>query len=347
MLEGPRSHARFGGLHELNGQPIEQCLVGSRGRLRPEVFNGLHQTHSEVLLPRTIDRHPRGGGRARIHQPTGECQAGIIRTRSQRRQERRSPMSHFAIGFQPVPPPEQASGHAAFARPLPLSRSEHQCRSALWPLLPQRLDPGIHLSNVCLGGAPIREHRRILGRSPSIHRDLHHDLTHRRGQRIGHGVRGRADRETEPPEIVGLQVVGVPTTVFLVELELQDRPLRKGHRLFGHKDRLAGLVPPTGAGINAPGRLRLAINGVSHRPIGSLLAGRVVELGLQRFLRVREIGGRLNEFYRDLVGRVFPIRGSHLELAECRHAANGPAGSLTRQVGIGQLLETKRGDGGE
>ena len=61
MLEGPRSHARFGGLHELNGQPIEQCLVGSWGRLRPEVFNGLHQTHSEVLLPHTIDRHPRGG----------------------------------------------------------------------------------------------------------------------------------------------------------------------------------------------------------------------------------------------------------------------------------------------
>ena len=132
-----------------------------------------------------------------------------------------------------------------------------------------------------------------------------------------------------------------------MELKLQDRPLRKGHRLFGHKDRLAGLVASPRSRIDAPGGLLLAIDGMGHRAISALFIGTVVKFRLQRFRLIRKVGGRLNELHGDLVGRIFWIRGGDLELTECRHAADGPSGPLARQVRIGQLLETKRRNGGE
>ena len=187
------------GLHKFDRQPIEQLPIGGRWRLHPEVFNGLHQSDPKILLPESVDGHARGRGRARIHQPASECQPGIIGTGRQRMQERGRPMSDFAIRFQPVPAPEQSGGHATFSRPLPLSRREHQCRSSLWPLLPQRLNPCVHLGKVGLGRPPIREDRPILSRRPSLRRGLHHDLAHGRRQWIRHSVGGRRNRKTEPP----------------------------------------------------------------------------------------------------------------------------------------------------
>ena len=199
MLDGPRRHSGLRGLHELDRQPIEQFPIGSRGRLHPEVFNALHQSDPKILLPEPIDGYACGRGRAGIHQPTSECEAGIIGTGGQRMQERGRPMSDFAIRFQPVPAPEQSGGHATFSRPLPLSRREHQRRSSLRPLLPQRLNPCVYLSKVCLSGPPIGEHRTILSRRPPLRRGLHYNLAHGCRQWIRHRIGGRRNRKTEPP----------------------------------------------------------------------------------------------------------------------------------------------------
>ena len=114
-------------------------------------------------------------------------------------QERGRPMSDFTVRLQPVPAPEQSGGHAAFSRPLPLSRREHQRWSPLRPLLPQRLNPCVYLGKVCLSGPPIGEHRTRLGRSPPLRRGLHYNLAHGRRQWIRHRIGGRRNRKTEPP----------------------------------------------------------------------------------------------------------------------------------------------------
>ena len=199
VLDGPRSHSGLRGLHKLNRQPIEQFPIRCRGRLHPEVFNALHQSDPKILLPEAIDGHACGRGRAGIHQPASECEAGIISTGGQRMQECWRPMSDFTIRLQPVPAPEQSGGHAAFSRPLPLSRREHQRRSSLRPLLPQRLNPCVYLGKVCLSGPPIREHRSRLSRRPPLRRGLHHDRAHGCRQWIRHSVGGRRNRKTEPP----------------------------------------------------------------------------------------------------------------------------------------------------
>ena len=135
--------------------------------------------------------------------------------------------------------------------------------------------------------------------------------------------------------------------MFLVELKLENRPLWKRNRLFGHKNRLARLVASPRSRIDAPGSLLLAVDSMRHRTVGALFIGAVVEFCLQRFPLIRKVGGRLNELHGDLIGRIFWIRGGDLELAERGHAADGPSGPLAGQIGIGQLLETERRNGGE
>ena len=76
-------------------------------------------------------------------------------------------------------------------------------------------------------------------------------------------------------------VVVVPAAVLAHEVEREDRPGGKRDRLLGDEDRLAVGVAAARAGVDAPGRVVLAVDGERDPARDPLAARPVVEVGLQ------------------------------------------------------------------
>src|SRR5262249_8309812 len=116
------------------------------------------------------------------------------------------------------------------------------------------------------------------------------DLAHGPGQRVGLGVGRVGDGEPEPAEVVVLVVVAVPAAGVLLQVEGEDRAVGVLDRLLGDEDRLARLVATAGAGVDAPGRPLLAVEGERHRAGHPTLVAAVVVDRLQGRLGWVDVG---------------------------------------------------------
>ena len=80
---------RPAGLHELDGEPVEQLRVGRRLALVAEVLERAHEAAAEEGLPLAVDRDARGERVLRGEEPAGERQAVGRGVFGQGREERR------------------------------------------------------------------------------------------------------------------------------------------------------------------------------------------------------------------------------------------------------------------
>src|SRR5262249_5305767 len=130
-------------------------------------------------------------------------------------------------------------------------------------------------------------------------------LSTRRGEDVANvlrqGVGGRvavaADRQAEVAEIVIHVVVAVPATMALRETEGHDGAAGLGEVLRRGEDRLARLSASAGAGIDAPGRFLLAIDGILDRARDATAFRAVIEVRLQGTFWIRVVRGRLFELH--------------------------------------------------
>ena len=254
MLEAPAV------VHEFDGQPVEQFRMRRRLALRAEVFGRRHQAGAEVRLPDAIDDRAGRGRRAAIDQPAGEVEP------------RRAASSARSSGCRNAGTPGVTS--SAGSRKSPRSSrcvsrgsSRSTSTSCVVPArmtLPQRLDPPIRFLPLGHGRPPVAEHA-----SPSARRAL--GGWHRQDRRARRpaadrptAFSARGDREAEAAEVVVLVVVAVPAAVILHELERQPHAAGSFERLLEHEHGLARHVAAAGADVDAPGRVVVAVDGITR-----------------------------------------------------------------------------------
>src|SRR5262245_10488614 len=137
--------------------------------------------------------------------------------------------------------------------------AQDQLRRAFGVLAPQLGGLFVGLAEFGNGRAPVTEDRLNLSLRAAFARNRKY-LANARRQGVGDGVRRSRDRKPHPPEVVVLVVVAVPSAVVLLQIKSQDRPAFIGDRFLGDEDGLARLVAQSGACVNSPRGLVLAVN---------------------------------------------------------------------------------------
>ena len=217
---------------------------------------------------------------------------------------------------------------------------QRELGGSLGVLPPQLRNPVVRRLPFRNRRAPVAEYGLGLGRRAPLPRDFD-ERTHACGERIGGRSRVRGDRETEAAEVIALVVIAVPAAVILHEIEGQDGPLGIGDRRLGRKHGVARLVTQPGTGIDPPGGLGLAVDGVLDRARQPALPAPVVEDGLERFLRLREVRRGTAELDRRHLVRRVGRGGLHLELRQSAAPGHGAAWTAQREVWIGEELQSE------
>src|SRR4030095_16151675 len=130
------------------------------------------------------------------------------------------------------------------------------------------------------------------------------------------GPRRGRHREPEAAEVVVHVVVRVPAAVLLAQVEREERAAREAQRPLRHEDGLAVLVAPAGARVDAPRGVILAVDRVLDGARHALLAGEVVEVGLEVARLVGVIRGRPDDLSLRLLPRLGDAGGLDAELGE-------------------------------
>src|SRR5262245_12932750 len=99
-----------------------------------------------------------------------------------------------------------------------VARLHGQLRGSRRMLFPQRLDSFIFFLPFRNSRPPKAENRIVLSHGTELARDGEH-LSNSWRQLIGLGLERGSHAEAEPPQIVVLVVVAVPTAMALIELE--------------------------------------------------------------------------------------------------------------------------------
>ena len=259
-------------VHEFAGQPVEQFGMGRCGCLEAEILRCFQKPGAKIRLPDAIDGDPRGRRRFPVHQPFCEGQPRVTSPFRKRMQKGRNAWADFLGGLEPVPPVEPESLAHLVAGGFVLAGHQRGSGRSLRPLVPQRLDLFVRfleLRNCC---PPIAEDDRQLRRRALPARHLCEDLPHLGWQGIRDRVCRFANTDAEAPEIVGLVVVGVVPAVVLSQVELQEDAMGKRQRLVRNENRLARDVASARPGFDAPGSVRVAVDGEGHWPVGPFVS---------------------------------------------------------------------------
>src|SRR5262245_40097080 len=221
--------------------------------LKAEIFRRRNEAGAEIGLPDSVDHRARGRRRIAINKPFSERQPIRRGAGGKWMQESGNARRDDFVGPEEIAALEQMRLARVFAF------TQEQLRRAFGMPAPQIGDLLVGLGEFGDGRSPVTEDRLNLGLRAAFARDRKY-LAYARRQRVGDGVWRSCDRKPHQPQVHVLIVVAVPHAVVLLQVKSQNRPAFIRNRFFGDEDGLARLVAQSGAEVNSPCGLVLAVN---------------------------------------------------------------------------------------
>src|SRR5262245_19749868 len=321
--------------HKLDRQPIEQIRVRWGLALQAEILRRRNQSGAEILLPDAVDHRARGRRRIAINQPFSERQPIRRGAGGKWMQKRGNARRDNYVGPEEIAALEQMRLARVFAF------TQNQLQRAFGMLAPQLGDLLVGLGEFGDCRPPVTEDRLNLSLRAAFARNREY-LAYAQWQQVGDGVGRGRDRKPHPPQVHVLIVVAVPPAVVLLQIESQNRSALIRNRLFGDEHGLARLVAQSGAGLDSPRRLVLAVNREFDGAGQAAALALVVVDRLKLALGLVVIRRGADEFdLRDLL-RVACGRGLDFKFGQRARSFDRPPGAAHRQVRVGQQLQSER-----